>query len=633
MTNECDCGYYNKICIFCGILSKHERLCEKGHININLNKVLRYHKNYYTNIKEIIFTFTGINHQNYNYNKIINLLSDEYKKCNNTLQYVALDYNHTNPFTEGTAANTILGEDEPRQLIYPFHNIIKDVNSTDIEINEKHHNKNVELFVKSFKILDCVNDIAYSRINYKHLIDKLVIKPDGTKYSYNIDEKDIKITIDWKLKKCIDNSLNNFIIKLKLDIKEKNCDWLIYRIQLKDPNRESGHANILIVNMLNPNDIKMFYFEPHGFSEENLGYKVCYPTILKSVTEYNSIPNNTRTITLGPETFNNKRWQTNEPFCASWCMFFMSIVLLNPNLSMVNIYELFKIDQPEIRYLLLYRFLFWYCNFNDTTQETSLSKSIFSKASEFLLNTEFIYNSPKIVSFSMSEINNPKTYYYCKKFTIKSETYPLNLKTSILKNVYEYEKNLSSLIFDDCVFGRDDISVLSKLSNLKKLTMTNCRSIPDLDKMFEPTVIPTITPVSLVKLTLQNNTFNEMIIIKNLSYTIEYINIIWQGATFMSSLNFLYIIRKFKNIIVNTNFPVDSFLKSEKDLFDSLQSVNKNTIINDRNNSFYRYKDEQPNICPKCEGNDDEDFNNEIEEMSCVLCGDNLVNEFSKIKF
>ena len=550
---------------------------------------------------------------------------------------VELDYKYTNPFLVGTAANTILGEDEPRQLIYPFHNIIKGVNSTDTEINEKHHNKNVELFVKSFNILDCVNNIADLQFNYKHLIDKLVIKPDGTKYSYNINEKNIRINTDFKTNECRDNSLNDFMNKLKLDIKEKNCDWLIYFITLSDTINDKYHANILIVNMLNPNDIKMFYFEPHGFSEEKLGYAVCFKALNNVVTslaiEYNSIPNNIRTITLGPETFINKRWQTNEPFCASWCMFFMSTVLLNPNLSMVNIYELFKIEQPEIRYLLLYRFLFWYCNFNDNAQETSLSKSVLSKASEFLLNTKFIYNSPEIVSFSMSEINNPKTYYYCKKFTIKSETYPLNLKTSILKNIYEYEKNLSSLIFDNCVFGRDDISVLSKLSNLKKLTMTNCRSIPDLDKMFEPTVIPTITPVSLVKLTLQNNTFNEMIIIKNLSYTIEYINIIWQGATFMHSLNFLYIIRKFKNIIINTNFPVGSFLKSEKDLFDSLQSVNNNTIINDVTNRFYRYKDEQPNICPKCEGNDDEDFNNEIEEMSCDLCGSNLVNEFSKIKF
>ena len=37
--------------------------------------------------------------------------------------------------------------------------------------------------------------------------------------------------------------------KIKLDITEKNCNWLIYSILLVDPDKSDNHLNILIVNL------------------------------------------------------------------------------------------------------------------------------------------------------------------------------------------------------------------------------------------------------------------------------------------------------------------------------------------------------------------------------------------------
>jgi hypothetical protein len=629
MTDKNECGYFDTICIFCGILSKNETICINGHLNVDLNDLLKYNKDYNKYIKKNISGSTGII-SDYVSPSTYRLIIKEYNKCLSKLQYVELDYNHTNPFLVGTVVNTILGEDKPRQLIYPFHNVIKDINSTSTTINEEHLNKNVELFVKSFQILECLNDIADPNFNYKHLIDKLVIKPDGTKYSYRINDGRVEINADFKTKLCIDNSLNDFMSKLKLDIKEKNCDWLIYSIGLKDPNDETGHANILIVNMLNSNDIKMFYFEPHGFSEENLGYKVCFNAVKNVVTslatEYNK---KKRTITLGPETFNNKEWQTNEPFCASWCVFFMSIVLLNPNLSMVNIYELFKIEQPEIRFLLLYRFLFWYCN-STNYEKTNIPpefagfEKIYYKhlskfnnaAANFISKNEKLDDLlPKFHPVAQpwsaydEEISDAEVVYYCNTFMILGDQYENN-KLFILKYCFKSQNYLRSLDFYECAFIGSDFSKLSKWE-IKKLSLRKCSYSSDIFNLS--------IPESVVKIELMNNNFSDIIIIEQLPKTIEYI---YTDSTDYNDIEYIVLLSGLNNIILNTSCVIPDDKKQE---FDIAQKEKNITIIN--TDSFYKIKGERHNWCFKCKRNDNIDFDNEIEQMECFKCAKNLPNE------
>jgi hypothetical protein len=371
MDNECnDCGYYNKICIFCGTLYKDDIVCNKGHYNVDLKLILRYQEDFYEKIERIILNNTGITKSYYD-NKTCNKLHDIYTKCIETLKYIKLDYNCTIPFLVETVANKLFGENKPLQLIYPFHHIMeKYKNNINAKIKEKNFNTNVELFVKSFHILACISSISSEDHDLDNMINKLVIKPNTTdKYTY-LCKFVPRITYD-NNNNCIDDTLDKFVLELKTTIPVNNYDWLIYSIGLYNQN-DDGHANTLIVNKLDLTNIKIIYFEPHGNNMDNLGYKICFNKIKTAVVELlnrKDIKKEKINIHLYPKKFNDKaQWQTSENFCASWCLLFTSMVLLNPTLDMLNIYELFNLKDEKVRYLLLYKFLFWYCNTHDYIQ-------------------------------------------------------------------------------------------------------------------------------------------------------------------------------------------------------------------------------------------------------------------------
>ena len=635
MSNKEECGYYNKICIYCSKLSKISTICVNGHINVNLKDILKYDKDYEKNIQSIILIYTGISSETGIYNKSYKLLIGEYKKCISRLHYVKLDYNHTNPFLEGTAANTIFGETKPRQLIYPFHNIIKDVTSTDTTINENNYNKNVELFVKSFQILECISTIARIKTNendsyIRNIINKLIPKIEDEKCNYLLEN----IIINSQGQACRDNTLNDFTYKIKLDIKEKKCNWLIYSITLVFTS--GCHQNILIVNMLNPNDIKMFYFEPHGFNKKNIGYKICFNELNNLVTslaiEYNSIPNNTRKITLGPETFINKPWQTNEPFCATWCLFFMSIVLLNPNLSMVNIYELFKIEHDEIRYLLLYRFLFWFCNFDEYKKQTP-NNNITYEANQFISSKELnntltrITIDPTIDPTINHKINSKNTYHYCKSFVIHGQPY-INGNVKMLKNVFAYKDNLTKLSFVKCSFNNNDIYVLKDLDNLTKLSIIQCNySFVSSTSAWAKIILPK----KLVELEMRNNDFNEFAILSTLPELVKYVY--YDFPVYKGLMGFF---KHYTNKILQSGLYSVSPIKvtlMENDELERVIKANNHVFIHNGNDYykknryryFYKNPDELPNYCLNCKQNNDSHFDNAIEEKWCVKCNKILI--------
>jgi hypothetical protein len=609
MANECDCGYYNKICIFCGTLDKDNEICNNGHINTDLKNILKYRIDFYTTIKNVILTTTDITESYYD-NKTCNILYDIYKKCIEKLKYMKLDYAYTIPFLVETAVNKLIGENKPRQLIYPFHYIMtKEDDNANTKMNNKNFNKNVELFVKSFQILACISNISRHLNDLDNMINKLVIKPNTTdKYTYLF--KIIQINHDGFI--CVDDSLDKFVLELKDTIPVNNYEWLIYKLGLYEPSGE-GHANVLIVNKLDPTNIKIIYFEPHGNSMSALGYRICYEKIHTAIFELlkrKDVKNKKINFRVYPKNFNDTAlWQTSEDFCASWCLLFLSIVLLNPNLSMVNMYELFNLKDEKVRYLLLYKFLFWYCNTHDYIQDKIYSSS---KNSKFLSNINHFNKKGKNNNLQNNNLQNNNLQiidttkkYYCRKIHIDSLQYNTNI-LGILNNIYDYKNKLTELHLMDLYFKTIyEFPDLTDLNNLTKLTLTGCLVSGDAGKV--------LLPLQIKKLVLYENYDNANFINSNIKL-LEYIKV-----DNITDELLLYIITEFKNIYLHTNVELSSLSGSSLHSVQKLLMDNNNFIIN-REDFFYKPRGELDNFCSNCE------FNNELEEMLCIKCYNILDN-------
>jgi hypothetical protein len=571
---------------------------------------------------------TGINTLYY-HDTIHNLILNEYIKCTQLLKYARLDYQAADPFLVETYANTILGEKKHIHLIYPYHDMIAEDNNYDSTdpathynysfYDVKKYNNNVKKFVESFKILECISDIGGSEyFNMDLIIEPLVIKFDKTQYSYT--RCHIVINIDHTTGVCEDDTLTKFMSVLKSDIDLKTCDWLIYNISLRNHKYKWYHANILIVNMIKRDDIKMYYFEPHGFDKNRIGYIVCFDNLKNVVTEYNTQKNSSQ-ITLQPETFDiNNNWQTDEPFCASWCLFFMSIVLLNPDLHMTTIYELFRIEQPEIRYLLLFKFLFWFCNSSENIHKYALNLDM-ARMSNVFITEQLIKSNMFNEERSMRKndtiaeetiFEKGKKYYFCKKFTIKENKYA-NGEYCIFKNIFLYQDNLTSVELFNCIFDHTGLTNLKCLANLKKLTIMKCQ-LPDKR-------IKLVIPEGVVKLIAHYNKFCLTRLLFYLPKTLEYI----QTDAIPGKLIDQILSHNDKIIIDAKNN------KQSVNYCDDAWATYRTPYINDR--YIHKPKGEENNWCPNCPGNNGINFNNEIEEMRCVLCKAPLENEESKIKY
>jgi hypothetical protein len=313
-------------------------------------------------------------------------------------------------------------------------------------------------------------------------------------------------------------------------------------------------------------------------------------------------------IKLYPKTFNDAKWQTNENFCASWCLFFISITILNPQLSMVDIYKLFSLKQEKIRYLLFFKFLFWYCNSEDY-------KNIARDSDYYNIIATNLKNYENKLLMPVKKNINKKKKYYCKKFIIHNDQYS-EYGLSIVANIYEHQKNLTSLIFTECSIGSGLITSLNCLKNLKKLTFISC-------ELFNGSIKELYIPKSVVKISILNSKFDPMIILNNLPKTIEYI------CTNVNYENLLVIINKHQNTI----FHLLSFnIKLSDTIKNKLNKLKNKNIIYNKPKYFYKPIGELSNNCLKCTGNDNVNFNNEIEEMKCIKCSKDLINENSKIK-
>ena len=352
--------------------------------------------------------------------------------------------------------------------------------------------------------------------------------------------------------------------------------------------------------------------------------------MMNTVSEYNNeVPYNKKKIILGPETFNNKQWQTNEPFCASWCLFFMAIVLLNPKISMINIYELFKIEQEEMRYLLLYRFLFWFCNLDEyKTNEYTNNKRTYM-ANQFISSKELNNTLTEITKDNII-INPNKIYYYCKSFVIHGQPY-INGNVKMLKHVYEYKDNLTNLSFIKCSFTKYDIFVLLDLYNLTKLSIIQC------NYSFVPSSMTKIKlPIKLVELEMRNNDFDEAEIINNLPESVKYV--CTDFKVYSDIINFfqrynnkiLRLVNEPKELTAIENAEIEKVIAAKNHVF-----IRSYYYFAMKNKYFYFYKnpDEPPNYCFNCQQNNGIDFDNEIEEKQCVKCKKYLENENRKIKF
>ena len=163
-------------------------------------------------------------------------------------------------------------------------------------------------------------------------------------YSYS------PLTIYWSNKTFyhIHHNLSDILIEHNKSIAKSDQRYIILYISIEDYIFRFRHANILLYDRLKK---EIWYFEPSGKSNKYIDIEVLHKKIKKIFTHvYGKIiyhlPNSflhdiSFQVLSEPPNNNHNRVGDNGAYCMAWCIFFIDIVLSNPDKNVNDIMKKF----------------------------------------------------------------------------------------------------------------------------------------------------------------------------------------------------------------------------------------------------------------------------------------------------
>jgi len=170
--------------------------------------------------------------------------------------------------------------------------------------------------------------------------------------------KNTEFSILKNISHVINNGVNSYHIIL-LNIKEFNGPTLI---------KTGGHLVALILDRIRQ---KVVYFDPHGSNKNAIHNFYAIHLILGQYVT-NEIDSWTFETNTNHET---SIWQMSDMFCQTWSILFSILYIINPNLDMISLYTTFS-NGDDVRYLLLFTFLYWTCNDRKYTPDNMASMKL-----------------------------------------------------------------------------------------------------------------------------------------------------------------------------------------------------------------------------------------------------------------